>query len=151
MATSFVEFRQFGFWCNDSVLETWLSYFLEVLDQEKNLPGWLQQLHQEWQVQATAGFMGCINLSLDEVATDEGRVAALLRLSILTNEVFASHGEFVPAEVLNKLKYKPLDGIWAGAVTTAKFLEVGQLFGQLLEGKLQTTSSSPLTYLNPNN
>jgi hypothetical protein len=122
-----------------------------VLDQEENLPGWLQQLHQEWQIQATAGFMGCINLSLDEVATDGGRIAILLKLSALTNEAFASHGQFVPAAVLNNLKYKPLDGVWTGAVATVKFLEVGQLFGHLLEGKLQTTASSPLTYLEPDN
>lgn len=86
MATSLVEFRSFGFWCDDSLLETWLSFFLQVLDSEENVEGWLQQVQLEWQVQATAGFMGCI------------------------------------------------------------FLNVGQLFSSLLEGKLRTTSSSPLDY-----
>ena len=147
MATSFVAFRRFGFWCNDSVLETWLSYFLEVLDHEENLPGWLQQLHQDWQVQATAGFVGCIDLLLDEVATDESRVTTLLTLAAQTNHLLASHGEFIPAGVLNQRQYQPADGTWTVAVATAMFLKVGQLFSGLLQGKLQTTASSPLDYL----
>ena len=151
MATSFVAFRRFGFWCNDSVLETWLSYFLEVLDRQENLPNWLQQLHQDWEVQATVGFVGCIDLLLDEVATDESRVATLLKLAAQTNHLLAAHGEFIPAETLNQRQYQP-DGVtWTAAVATANFLKVGQLFSRLLEGKLHTTASSPLDYLNPKN
>jgi len=151
MATSFVAFRQFGFWCNDSVLETWLSYFLEVLDRQENLPGWLQQLHQGWEAQATVGVVGCIDLSLDEVVTDESRVATLLKLAAQTNYLLAAHGEFIPAEVLNQRQYQP-DGItWTAAVATAMFLKVGQLFSRLLEGNLRTTASSPLDYLEHKN
>ena len=151
MATSYVAFRRFGFWCNDSVLEVWLLYFLEVLDQEGNLPGWLQKLHLDWEVQATVGFVGCIDLLLDEVATDESRIAILLDLSNQTNHLLASHGEFIPAEVLNQRQYQP-DGVtWTAAVDTAIFLKVGQLLSRLLEGKLQTTASSPLDYLEHKN
>jgi hypothetical protein len=151
MATSFVAFHNFGFWCNDSVLETWLSYFLKVLDQQENLPDWLQQLHQNWEVQATVGFVGCIDLLLDEVATDESRVTILVGLVARTNQLLAAHGEFIPAEVLNHLPYQPAGVTWYDAVATALFLKVGQLLSRLLEEKLQTTASSPLDYLEPKN
>ncbi|WP_375435517.1 hypothetical protein [uncultured Hymenobacter sp.] len=143
MATSLVDFKSFGFWCDDSVLETWLSYFLQVLDREENLEGWLQQVRLDWQVQATAGFMGCIDLSLDDIATDQGRIATLLKLGVQTNHLLASHGEFIPAEVLNHHTYKAPGVIWTDAVATVVFLEVGQLFSSLLEGNLRTTSSNP--------
>jgi hypothetical protein len=144
MAKSLVEFKSYSFWCDDSLLETWLTYFLQMLDRQENVEGWLQQVQLDWQVQATAGFMGCIDLSLDRIVTDPGRITTLLKLGAQTDQLLASHGEIIPAEALNHLKYRPSGVIWTDAVATAMFLAL--LFSSLLDGKLLTTSSSPLDH-----
>ncbi|MCA8830059.1 hypothetical protein [Hymenobacter pini] len=149
MATSFIEFRNFGFWCEDSLLETWLSYFLQQIDEADSTDDWLLQLKQQWQFQATAGLVGCIDLELDDFADSQEHIFVLLKLAAQTHRVLIASGGLLTAEILNNRRYKAAGVIWTESVASTYFLKVGQLFSQLLEGTLQTKVDSPLDYLEP--
>ncbi|MCB2376850.1 hypothetical protein LGH70_04615 [Hymenobacter sp. BT635] len=150
MATSFVNYQGHGFWCLDAHLEVWLGYAVEVLARRgPALPPWLLQLREEWYLQASVGFTGCIELGLDETLTDAGRLAAVQQVAAATNQLLAAHGSHIPAPVLNSRPTNPEGSRWHRAVATADFLTVGYLLQALLAGQLTTTASSPLDYLAP--
>ena len=148
MATSFVSYQGFGFWCHDSHLEVWLGFAVEVLDgRGLELPAW--QLREEWHFKASVGFTGCIELDLDDTLTDAGRLPAMQELVAATNRLLATHGHHLSAVVLNSRPTKPAGLRWDSDAVTADFLAVGHLLRALLAGELTTTASSPLHYLAP--
>ena len=117
MGTSFVEYKGFGFWTRDSYLESWLT---TLLDEMRKLPApepWQQSLMEHWAIQATIDG-GCMRVGLDDFLTDDTRRSFVL---LLAKSVLDFSGP------------------------TAR--RTGQLFIDLLAGKLKTTSSSPIDYL----
>jgi hypothetical protein len=117
MGTSFVEYKGFGFWTRDSFLESWLT---TMLDEMRKLPfrePWQESLMEHWRVQAIING-GVMSVDLDKFLTDTAREDFLLSLS---------------KEALGQSQ--PLGH------------RTGELFVDLLAGKLKTTASSPIDYL----
>jgi len=118
MSKSFVKFRGAGFWSPDGVLEDWLFALLDIMDSNPMPNEWQKQLRDKWRNEATAGGAGCISAGLDEFLKTEGRIQFAVDLSQM-------------------------------ALASVEFRDVrriGELFISLLEGKLQTTASSPIDY-----
>src|SRR3977135_974027 len=67
LGTSFIEFNGKGFWTRDAYLEVWLGALVQEIDHLPSLSEWLTLLRQEWHLQATAGFSGCICPDLDRL------------------------------------------------------------------------------------
>jgi hypothetical protein len=116
MGTSFVEYKGFGFWTRDSFLESWLT---TLLGEIRKLPApepWQESLIEYWRIQSTIDG-GCISVGLDKFLTDEARQDFLLSLA-------------------------------QRALKGSKSLErrTGELFVELLVGKLKSTASSPIDY-----
>jgi hypothetical protein len=119
MGTSFVKYKGFGFWSRDSFLESWLKTMLVEMGKLPALEPWLESLMEHWRTQAIVDG-GCMSLELDEFLTDNTRHAFLLSLA-------------------------------EGALGLSNPLghRTGELFIDLLAGKLKTTDSSPIDYLGP--
>jgi hypothetical protein len=117
MGTSFVEYKGFGFWTRDNFLESWLTALINELDKLPILETWQKELVEHWRVQATIDG-GCMAVDLDEFLIDHTRESFLLSLA----ENVLDH--------CDSLAYR-----------------TGQLFIALLAGKLKTTASSPIDYL----
>ncbi len=79
MATSFVEYRDYGFWAHDGVLEVWLDTLAEVVPGDA--PPWLQDAGRYWRLQARSGFRGFIAADLDAIVASPDQVAAVLDLA----------------------------------------------------------------------
>jgi hypothetical protein len=117
MGTSFVEHKGFGFWTRDSFLESWLT---ALLDEMRNLPKletWQESLMEHWRIQAAING-GCMSVGLDDFLTNSARVDLLVSVAKRA------------LERNNLLEHR-----------------TGELFIDLLEGKLKTTASSPIDYL----
>jgi hypothetical protein len=117
MGTSFVEYKGFGFWTRDNFLESWLT---TLLDEMRKLPKpepWQESLMEHWRVQATIDG-GVMAVGLNDFLTDSPRKDFLLSLA-------------------------------QGALTRSDPMghRTGELFIDLLAGKLKTTVSSPIDYL----
>ena len=117
MGTSFVEYKGFGFWTRDSFLESWLTTLLDEMRKLQQLEPWQQSLMARWHIQAAIDG-GCIAVGLDEFLTDGTKKDFLLLLA------------------KGSLEHSKLIG-----------RRTGELFIDLLSGKLKTTVSSPIDYL----
>jgi len=117
MGTSFVEYKKFGFWTRDSYLENWLRTLLDEMKKASVLDPWQKSLIEHWEIQATVDG-GCMTVKLDEFLSEPSRKDFLLSLAKKSLISSKSVGH-----------------------------RTGELFVELLEGKLKTTSSSPIDYL----
>lgn len=118
MGTSFVEYKGFGFWTRDSYLESWLGALLNEMQKLPTLEPWQKALTEHWRVQATIDG-GVVSVDLDHFLTDHIREDFVRTLA-------------------------------EGALENSDRLghRTGELFLDLLAGKLTTTVSSPIDYLN---
>jgi hypothetical protein len=118
VGTSFVEYRGFGFWTRDSFLEDLLNSLLDEMHKLPTKEHWQESLIEHWRTQASIDD-GCMSIGLDEFLTDIKKRDFVLSVSRKALE----HG--------NSLGRR-----------------TGELFINLLEGRLTTTASSPIDYLN---
>ena len=117
MGTSFVEYRGFGFWTRDIFLESWLRSMLNEMAKVPAQEEWQRALASHWQTQ-TAVNGGCVDLGLDRFLVDDVKRDLVLSTA-------------------------------KGALKESRPLgqRTGELFIDLLSGKLKTTVSSPIDYL----
>jgi hypothetical protein len=116
MGTSYVEYKGFGFWTRDSYLESWLTTLMDEMRKLPNPEPWQKSLVEHWEIQVVVGG-GCMTVGLDRFLTDDAREEFLLSLA---------------KGALGRTK--PLDH------------RTGELFIDLLEGRLKTIVSSPIDY-----
>lgn len=77
-----MDYRDSGFWVRDYQAEVWLYFLAQQAREMPGAPHWLAAAADDWQLQATAGFMGCVSSCLDDhLGEDSGRVAVALDLS----------------------------------------------------------------------
>ena len=117
MGTSYVEYKNYGFWTRDSLLSEWLQSMIAGMQASPQPEPWLQSLIEHWKIQTEING-GCMSLDLDEFLTDETRRNRILQ--------FAQHAVLRSEETSRK---------------------TGKLFIDLLSGTLKTTASSPIDYL----
>jgi hypothetical protein len=118
MGTSFVEYKGFGFWTRDNFLESWLTTLLEEMKKLPSLEPWQEAMKEHWRIQAIIDG-GAMSVDLDDFLTDSDRKDFVLSLAKGALKCSAPIGR-----------------------------RTGELFIDLLAGKLKTTVSSPIDYLN---
>ncbi|HLJ87799.1 MAG TPA: hypothetical protein VKZ53_13320 [Candidatus Angelobacter sp.] len=118
MGTSFVEYKKFGFWTRDRFLESWLISLVKEMQELPHLEAWQKALIEHWHLQASIGG-GCMSLDLDQFLIDRAREESVLTVA------------------QQALGHTPALGH-----------RTGELFIDLLAGRLKTTESSPIDYLN---
>ena len=146
VATSFIEFRNYGFWAHDSFLEGLLYLIVKEL---KTLPlknEWKDKLIASWTFSYSAGFAGCIPVELDEKLNDEEKIKLILStIKLIISKINEDDGYLTHGELNNNL----VGGkgmTWLG-INKEGFLRTAHMTIDLLEGRLKTNASSPVTYL----
>jgi len=117
MGTSFVEYKQHGFWSRDSYIATWIDAMITELEALKDNQSWLIPLVENWRIQAKIDG-GCMRLDLDTFVVDESCRKLLIRAAQSANARCDTHAR-----------------------------RTGELFISLISGQLKTTVSSPIDYL----
>ena len=117
MGTSFVEYKEFGFWSRDSFLASWLGSLLDEMQRLPSREAWQESLMEHWQAQSTIDG-GVMSLGLDEFLINDERRDCMLSLA---------HNALQRSD--------------------EKARRTAELFIALLAGKLRTTASSPIDYL----
>jgi hypothetical protein len=149
MATSFVEYNGNGFWCNDAYLETWLYLYVKEIENEETLPkpALRNKIVTDWYLAATVGFVGCINLDLDNIIKSNDDRGFLLSVANYLHESLISFGKYIPENIIVDIENNMQGVKWSQAPLVSSIAKVGVLFKQLLKGELNMKSNSPLDYL----
>jgi len=116
--SSFVRFKEFGFWTRDEFLLDWLVSALREIGKLDSTQAWQIEIGREWDDAISAGFPGGINPRLDKILVSEEHALFVIVLS-------------------KKIRESTID---------SKLKRLADLFIALIEGKLKTTSSSPIDY-----
>jgi len=117
MGTSFVRYGDYGFWTPDAYLGSWLGSLVGELQSVVLREEWQEQLIKHWRIQMGIDG-GVMWVGLDDFLIDDAR------------------REFVLVVAKRALDHSQPLG-----------LRTGQLFIDLLAGRLKTTVSSPIDYL----
>jgi hypothetical protein len=137
VGSSFIGYRGCGFWTRDAKIELWLYLLCIEIDQAEDVPDWLLQVRDEWYIQATAGFVGCVSPSLDQhLGNDKQRVARLLALSDRARHHLMAYSHTIPKDVLNAFGTGGPGAEYPHGVEPAVFLPVADAFTALLRGEI---------------
>ena len=143
MGTSYIDFKEHGYWASDSILEA-LSFMLtREFDKLPNKQEWQLELANDWTDAATGGYSGCVPSYLNEYFTSTDRLK-LLRTALLTIiEGIKSDEDFITTSELNS------NNVGLGGWTQINrriFRNAAELMLRLIDGKLKTNESSPIDY-----
>ena len=143
MGSSFIDFKDYGFWARDAGIEVWLYLLVQEIDKLESIPDWLKEARDHWFLQATVGFVGWIHPQLDEYLVSEDRVNLLIMLSERVLKRLNEQGAYLSAAYLNSLGVGG-NGYhqWTAAVEVEIFARVGRKFIELLRGELKTDAST---------
>lgn len=97
MTTSYTTYRGRGFWANDTIIELWLHLLVHTLPADAE-PAWTARAREDWAVQASVGFLGCVDVGLDRhLDGDSTRETEFLSLVTRFDDHLARLGPTIPA------------------------------------------------------
>jgi hypothetical protein len=102
MGSSYMDYREHGFWARDFQAEVWLYLLSEEAASVTERPDWLNAARDDWRIQATVGFMGCVCSCLDEhLGAAPDRVATAVALSERVRERLQQWAPAIPRDLVN--------------------------------------------------
>ncbi len=135
MGSSNIDYRGSGFWVRDWQAEVWLYLLAQEAGAVADAPPWLAAAREDWEVQATAGFTGCVSPCLDEhLGTDPDRVALVLNLAERAVGRLLGRGPALPKDLVNSFGTGGEQEAFGNDVPTAPLLACGRAFAELLRG-----------------
>jgi hypothetical protein len=146
MATTFVEFKNYGFWAHDSFLEGLLYLIVKELKASPLDEDWKYNIIDKWNYAYLSGFSGSIPIELEENLTDKEKLTLMVEILQTILEKIESDPLYLSAEEMNKNFVGGRRMKWV-EINKEGFLRTTKMTLELLEGKLKTNASSPLTYL----
>jgi hypothetical protein len=48
MGSSFIEFKDYGFWARDTHIDLWLYLLVQEIDELESIPDWLKEARDHW-------------------------------------------------------------------------------------------------------
>ena len=142
MGSSFIDFKESGFWARDTHIDLWLYLLVQEIDELEAIPDWLREARDHWHEQATLALVGCIHPQLDDYLLSQDRINLLIRLSERVLKRLDESGDYLSGEYLNSLRiggggYQPTTNF-----EIENFTGVGRKFMELLRGELRTDTST---------
>jgi hypothetical protein len=137
MGSTFINYKGRGFEANDSAIEVLLKLLVEEIDKIGEAPGWMREMRDDWDLQATAGFGFGVMPGLDQFIIDDSRRTTVIDLARRTLSKLESWGDPVPRETLNSLHTGGEGASFGGDVPAGLFLRTARYFIKLLEGTLE--------------
>ncbi|MFJ4677765.1 MULTISPECIES: hypothetical protein [unclassified Kitasatospora] len=137
MGSSNMDYRGSGFWVRDYQVEVWLYLLAQEAKAVADAPAWLAGARDEWEAQATAGFMGCVSSRLDEhLGTDPDRVALTLHLSERAVQRLLAWAPAIPKDLVNSFGTGGDQEAFDTDLPTDPLLACGRAFISLLRGEV---------------
>ena len=132
-----MDYRGSGFWVRDWQAEVWLYLLAQEARTVADAPAWLAGARDDWEVQATAGFMGCVSSGLDDhLGTEPDRVALARDLSERVLQRLLAWSPAIPKDVANSFGTGGEEESFNADLPTDPLMACGRTFIALLRGQL---------------
>lgn len=136
MGSTSIRFRGQAFEASDDTLEVWLALLVREINKLDNIPAWLREVRDEWELQSTAGFGFGVMPGLDRFITDDEQRDVILGLSRQALKKLEGYDQVIPHEALNALKTGGEAAPYTQDVPVWRFLRPARYFAKLIEGSL---------------
>ena len=144
MGTSFIEFKDKGFWTHDAFLEG-LSFLLaREFEKIEDKQAWQRELITNWRDAASAGFVGCVPSYFQYFDTHD-KVELLREALIRILNKLQNDANFLTVSQLNENNVG--QGRWI-ELNLHWFINITKLTLKLIDGELKTDAASPIDYWN---
>jgi hypothetical protein len=142
VGSSYLEYRDAGFWVRDYQAEVWLYLLAQQARAMADAPPWLAAAASDWHTQATVGFMGCVSSRLDEhLQADPGRVAVAIDLSERAFQRLTEWSPAIPMQVANSFGTGGQEEAFTTDLAVGPVLACGRFFTSLLRGEIPPGST----------
>lgn len=132
-----MDYGDSGFWVKDFQAEVWLYLLAQQAATVRDAPAWLADTREDWQLQATAGFMGCVSSCLDEhLGTQADRVAVVLDLSRQVLDRLDAWSPAIAKDLVHSFGTGGQCDWFSADLPTGPLLECGRAFVSLLRGEI---------------
>ncbi|MET8351848.1 MULTISPECIES: hypothetical protein [unclassified Micromonospora] len=136
MGSSYLDYRGSGFWVRDFQAEVWLYLLAQEAKKIPAAPVWLVDAQDDWETQATAGFMGCVSSYLDDhLGTQPDRAALVLDLSERVLRRLHAWSPAIPKDLVNSFGAGGEQESFTSDLPTGPLLACGHAFISLLRGE----------------
>jgi hypothetical protein len=149
MATSFIEFKDYGFWAHDTSVEALLFSIVRELRASSLDEEWKYKIIDQWTFSYLSGFSASVPIELDETLTDDEKTTVIVETLKLIVSKSENNDHYLSPDDLNKSFVGGRRRKWV-ELDMEDFLQAAKMTIDLLEGRLKTNASSPLTYLKSN-
>lgn len=137
MGSSYMDYSEHGFWARDFQAEVWLYLLSVEAASVTQRPAWLNAARDDWHLQATAGFMGCVSSCLDEhLAAAPDRVATVVALSEQVRERLLQWAPAIPRDLVNGFGTGGESESFDQDLDTGLLLKFADTFIALLHGEI---------------
>jgi hypothetical protein len=137
VGSSYLEYRDAGFWVRDYQAEVWLYLLAQQAQTMADAPSWLAAAASDWHAQATVGFMGCVSSCLDEhLLTDPVRVAVAIDLSERAVQRLMEWSPAIPMQVVNSFGTGGLEESFTSDLDVGPVLACGRFFIKILRSEI---------------
>jgi hypothetical protein len=107
---------------------------VEAIDRMQDRPQWLDELRDNWHMQATGGFGVGIMPELDKHVTDDRKDTILVLFRQALSEM-ERHGDMMTVDEQNSLKPSGPNAVFSEDLPMELFRKVGRRAVDLLEGR----------------
>ena len=136
MGRSFIQFRGRRFVTSDDAIRVFLALIVREIDTLHDVPAWLRETRDEWNLQVTEGFGFGVMPGLDRFVTDDDRRDTLVTLSRRALARVEAFGPIIPRDALDALNTGGEGVVFDCDVPAEIFAATGRDFVQLLDGTL---------------
>lgn len=169
MASSFINFRNNGFWAKDGFVEAFqLLLFEEINNHYGNNIEWLNSYKKDIALQSLPLVYGGMSMCLDETLVDQSRAEMLITLIDIINTRISSEENYLTSTHLNSLRRvirqyliaekefdwdeKEVDrqveegAYYGGELPKSNYIRGFDLLRQLIAGQITFNAGTPITY-----
>ncbi|WP_407990521.1 hypothetical protein [Kitasatospora sp. CMC57] len=142
-----MDYRGCGFWSRAFQAEVYLHLLSTEAGDVGDRPAWLDDARDNWEVQATAGFTGCVSPCLDQhVGVDPDRVALVLGLPNQVRQQLVQWAPAIPKDAANAFGTGGEAEAFNSDLDTTLLLRFADTFISLLRGELPAEPGTTMAY-----
>ncbi|GAA3952486.1 hypothetical protein GO495_21590 [Chitinophaga oryziterrae] len=147
MSTSFVDYKENGFWIDDDILAITLAYIYKILLDSKDKSNWMIEMQELFKENGKGLFRGFTHLQLNDFLINEERETIFYEIIKETRNLIISKGDIIDVEELNNLLFDTeLKDVWKGRIEALRILKVIDYLEMLVKGEIKIKVSDPIDY-----
>lgn len=137
MATSYIEYKEKGFWSNDTFIELSVQYIINFFNTKSSEEEWIEEYINDWLFYIAKGnFPGFIDMKFEEYMVDERMIKKFVSLVQATKMYLLTKDDMLSSQELNGFIISDkLQSKWTQGLPTAIIIETLTKIELILTGQ----------------